>query len=278
MQAPYSNSERKTSPHAGTVSLRGLQGPLRRACLCAFAPERLWLEPGQRGKAFTAVSSSWPVLCRVPPEACAHDYRQRKSCFRSPCFSSLLRAFVSPSKQSCPVIPEENFPEHAQTERVSKVRPRAFNSPAPSVPTLDRMGMRRGPLAGDGKGVLRKVCLPPFRISQLLAAPGARRGKIPIFSETEFALAHAVAPNERGIAAFTDADFRSRADLSIPTLAVDRNETKRNTCPPFARSLFRSPRLDRWHGGKDARGFSLVAREGARKAARFLRGLPERKP
>jgi hypothetical protein len=250
---------------AGTVSLRGLQGPLRRACLCAFAPERLWVEPGQWKEAFATVASSWPVLCGVPFEACAHDYRQRKSCFRSPDFSPRLRAFVSPSKRFCPVTVKENFPEHAQAERVSKVRPRAFNSPAPSVPTLDRMGMRREPLAGDGKRVLRKICLPPFRISQLLAAPGARRGKIPNLSETEFALASAVAPNERGIAAFTDADFCFRVDLLIPILAVDRNEKRRNTCLPFARSLFRSPRLDRWQGGKDARGFSLAVREGARE-------------
>jgi hypothetical protein len=171
-----------------------------------------------------------------------------------------------------------NFPEHAPAERVIKVRPRTLNRGATSVPTDDSLGMRRGPLAGDGRCVLRKVFLPPFRISQLARQPRPRGGKTAIFSAMEFALALAVALNEADRTAFTDADFRSRADLSIATLALDRNETERNVYPSFARSRFRSPRLDRWQGGKEARGFPLPAREGARKAARFLRGLSERKP
>jgi hypothetical protein len=56
---------------------------------------------------------------------------------------------------------EENFLEHAPVERVSEVRPRTLNSPAPSVPTLDRMGMRCGSLAGDGGRVLWKASLVP---------------------------------------------------------------------------------------------------------------------
>jgi hypothetical protein len=278
MDARYSNSERKTSPHAGTVPVRGLPSPLRRTCLCAFALERLRVEPGKRKEAFAAVPSSWPVLSGMPTQACAHDYGQRKNGFRSPGFSPRLTASLSLSKRFRPGIHEGNFPEHAPSERVSKVRPRALNSPAPGVPTPDRMGMRRGTLAGDGGRVLRKVSLPPFWISQLGGARAARGGKTAILSGMEFAFALAVTLNEAGRTAFTDADFRSRVDLSIPTVAVDRNETKRNPCPSFVRSLFRSPRLDRWQGGKDARDFSLPAREGAGKAARFLRGLSERKP
>lgn len=91
---------------------------------------------------------------------------------------------------------EENFPEHAPVERVSKVRPRALNSPAPGVPTPDRMGMRRGKPAGDGGRVLRKVSLPSFWISQLARRPRLRGGKVAIFSGMEFALALAIALNE----------------------------------------------------------------------------------
>ncbi len=83
MGAPYSNSEKKASPHAEGLSLRRLWKRVPRANLRAAPLDPLRVEPGQRPVPLAEVSSHWPILRTVPSQACAHGYRQRAGRIRS---------------------------------------------------------------------------------------------------------------------------------------------------------------------------------------------------
>ena len=102
MVAPYSNSEKKASPHAKTfVSVRGLQRRVPRADLrqAAFDAERL--EPGQRPETLAEIASPWPVLRNVLAQACAHTYGQRFGCLRAwPFIRAIVPSFFLRTQKS----------------------------------------------------------------------------------------------------------------------------------------------------------------------------------
>jgi len=100
MVAPNSNSERKASFHA-EPSLRGLRRRVQRADLPQAALYTEWLEPCQWPETLAEVSRAWPILCSVPPQACAHTYGQRISCFRAwPCTEAIVPFFFLRTQES----------------------------------------------------------------------------------------------------------------------------------------------------------------------------------
>ena len=124
MVAPNSNSERKASFHA-ELSLRGLRSRVQRADLRQAALYTEWLEPCQRPETLAEVSRAWPILCSVPPQACAHAYGQRTCCFRAwPCTEAIVPLFFLRTQESA-------FNEMAWESAAAQVRATQGCDPRP---------------------------------------------------------------------------------------------------------------------------------------------------
>lgn len=74
---------RRGAYDAQNLSLRGLRNRVRRADQSAAGPYAERLEPQVGPAPLAFIGSDWPVLCGLPCEARAHNYRQRASRIRS---------------------------------------------------------------------------------------------------------------------------------------------------------------------------------------------------
>lgn len=151
MSAPYSNSEKNTSPHAETLSLRGLRSRVLRADLCAVSLHPLRLEPGRWAQTLAEVPSARPILRGVPAQACAHACKQRGDCFRVGRFIRAVVPSFSLRTQKFNGLADESVPRTAGNAGVRPAASRVADSSASTLAAAPQpLGGKRAFLRCEG--------------------------------------------------------------------------------------------------------------------------------